>query len=137
VLVPTYWPLPTQPSLSSRCAADASNCRRGSAAVPPSDLLAAGYRNSQIASELKLAEKTIRNHISSVLLKLQVGDRTAAALKARAAGLGTRHPNPGVCCVQRDGASIGSRGSASHMASASSVNAVARRSGGGASVASS
>jgi len=59
------------------------------------DLLAAGYRNIQMASELKLAEKTIRNHISSVLLKLQVGDRTAAALKARAAGMGTGHPNPG------------------------------------------
>ena len=42
-----------------------------------------------------------------------------------------------VCCVQRDGASVGSGRSAGHMASASSVNAVARRSGGETSVASS
>jgi DNA-binding NarL/FixJ family response regulator len=58
------------------------------------DLLAAGYRNSDIASQLNLADKTVRNHISAVLLKLQVPDRTAAALKARAAGLGTTHPHP-------------------------------------------
>jgi DNA-binding NarL/FixJ family response regulator len=53
-------------------------------------LLAAGHRNGEIARKLHLAEKTIRNHISAILLKLQVPDRTAAALKARAAGLG--HP---------------------------------------------
>lgn len=58
------------------------------------DLLAAGYRNSEIAARLHLADKTVRNHISTVLAKLQVPDRTAAALKARAAGLGTGHPQP-------------------------------------------
>ena len=59
------------------------------------DLLAAGYRNCEIAAQLHLADKTVRNHVSAVLLKLQVPDRTAAALKARAAGLGTSHPHPG------------------------------------------
>jgi DNA-binding NarL/FixJ family response regulator len=58
------------------------------------DLLAAGYRNSEIAAQLHLADKTVRNNISAVLTKLQVPDRTAAALKARAAGLGTGHPQP-------------------------------------------
>ena len=43
----------------------------------------------------------------------------------------------GVCCIESDGASVGSGGWAGHMASASSVNAVARPSGGAASVASS
>ena len=43
----------------------------------------------------------------------------------------------GVCCVQRDRASVGSGGSAGQIACASSVNAVARRSGGAVSVASS
>jgi len=52
------------------------------------DLLAGGARNHQIARDLGMAEKTVRNHVSAVLLKLQVPDRTAAALKARAAGMG-------------------------------------------------
>lgn len=51
-------------------------------------LLAAGRRNSEIASALHLSDKTVRNHVSAVLLKLQVPDRTAAALRAREAGLG-------------------------------------------------
>lgn len=50
--------------------------------------LASGQRNAQIAASLVMAEKTVRNHVSSILLKLQVADRTAAALKAQAAGLG-------------------------------------------------
>jgi DNA-binding NarL/FixJ family response regulator len=53
------------------------------------DLLAAGLRNHAIADRLGLSEKTVRNHVSNVLLKLQVPDRTAAALKAREAGLGS------------------------------------------------
>ncbi|CAM3809311.1 response regulator [Smaragdicoccus niigatensis] len=52
------------------------------------DLLAAGLRNHAIAARLDLAEKTVRNHVSAVLIKLQVSDRTAAAIKAREAGLG-------------------------------------------------
>ena len=51
-------------------------------------LIAQGRRNSEIASELGLSDKTVRNHVSNVLLKLQVPDRTAAALKARESGLG-------------------------------------------------
>lgn len=50
--------------------------------------LAAGRRNAEIASSLGMADKTVRNHVSSILLKLQVADRTAAALKGREAGLG-------------------------------------------------
>jgi DNA-binding NarL/FixJ family response regulator len=50
-------------------------------------LLAEGRRNSEIAGALHLSDKTVRNHVSAVLLKLQVPDRTAAALKAREAGL--------------------------------------------------
>jgi hypothetical protein len=41
----------------------------------------------------------------------------------------------GTCCVQRGVASVGSGRSAGHMASESSLNAVASRSGGGTSVA--
>jgi DNA-binding NarL/FixJ family response regulator len=50
--------------------------------------LAAGARNHQIANHLGMSEKTVRNHVSAILLKLQVPDRTAAALRARDAGIG-------------------------------------------------
>jgi DNA-binding NarL/FixJ family response regulator len=52
------------------------------------DLLAAGQRNSRIAAELGLSDKTVRNHLSSILAKLQVEDRSAAIVRAREAGLG-------------------------------------------------
>lgn len=48
-------------------------------------LLSEGARNSTIARELGMSEKTVRNHVSSILMKLQVPDRTAAALTAREA----------------------------------------------------
>lgn len=53
------------------------------------ELMADGLRNHAIAERLGLSEKTVRNHVSNVLLKLQVPDRTAAAIKAREAGLGS------------------------------------------------
>ena len=53
------------------------------------DLLAIGCRNHEIARRLTMSEKTVRNHVSQVLMKLHVPDRTAAALRAREAGLGT------------------------------------------------
>ena len=59
------------------------------------DLLAGGAANRDIAGRLNIAEKTVRNHLSSVFLKLQVSDRTAAALKARQAGLGRTEPLAG------------------------------------------
>jgi DNA-binding NarL/FixJ family response regulator len=52
------------------------------------DLLAAGRRNSAIGQQLGLSEKTVRNHLSSILAKLQVEDRSAAIVRAREAGLG-------------------------------------------------
>ena len=52
------------------------------------DLLARGLRNRAIGEQLGMAEKTVRNHVSTVLAKLQVTDRTAAAIRARDAGLG-------------------------------------------------
>lgn len=51
------------------------------------ELLASGARNGQIAAALGVTDKTVPNHISAILWKLQVGDRTAAALKARDRGI--------------------------------------------------
>jgi len=61
------------------------------------DLVAAGCGNHEIARRLVLSEKTVRNHVAAILLKLEVADRAAAVAKARDAGLGSnsRHPGSG------------------------------------------
>jgi two-component system response regulator DevR len=45
-------------------------------------LLAEGLTNRQIGEQLGLAEKTVKNHVSAVLTKLGVANRTEAALRA-------------------------------------------------------
>ncbi len=45
-------------------------------------LICAGYSNKEIADLLALAEGTVKNHVSNLLLKLDARDRTRAALKA-------------------------------------------------------
>lgn len=52
------------------------------------ELVAGGSGNHEIARRLVLSEKTVRNHVSTVLLKLQVPDRASAVARARDAGLG-------------------------------------------------
>lgn len=52
-------------------------------------LMAAGYSNREIAGGLHLAEGTVKNHVSSVLLKLGTRDRTRAVLRALELGLVT------------------------------------------------
>ena len=44
--------------------------------------LARGMSNKEIAAELGIAEKNVKTHVSSILRKLQVADRTQAALYA-------------------------------------------------------
>lgn len=51
------------------------------------ELVARGLPNAAIARRLALSEKTVRNHVSSILTKLQV-DRPQAIVRAREAGLG-------------------------------------------------
>ncbi len=46
------------------------------------DLIAKGLRNKEIASQLGIAEKTVKNHVSNILKALQVNSRTEAAMKA-------------------------------------------------------
>jgi DNA-binding NarL/FixJ family response regulator len=50
-------------------------------------LIAQGHKNSDIAAQLVLSEKTVRNHVSNILSKLQVADRAQAIARAREAGL--------------------------------------------------
>jgi DNA-binding NarL/FixJ family response regulator len=46
------------------------------------ELLAAGHSNREIARTLHVSEKTVKTHVSAVLAKLGVADRTQAALLA-------------------------------------------------------
>ena len=50
-------------------------------------LIAKGMTNKAIAKELEVAEKTVKTHVSSVLSKLNLKTRTAAALWAKEHGL--------------------------------------------------
>lgn len=52
------------------------------------ELIAKGHRNGNIAEILVLSPSTVRNHITNILSKLQVVDRTEAIRKAKDAGLG-------------------------------------------------
>jgi DNA-binding NarL/FixJ family response regulator len=45
-------------------------------------LVTGGYSNREIADALGLAEGTVKNHLSTILSKLGVRDRTRAVLKA-------------------------------------------------------
>lgn len=50
-------------------------------------LMAGGYSNKEIANSLNVAEGTVKNHVSNILSKLGVRDRTRAVLKAFELGL--------------------------------------------------
>jgi DNA-binding NarL/FixJ family response regulator len=52
------------------------------------ELIAQGLDNPTIARELFLTPKTVRNHVSNVLAKLNAGDRSQAIVMARRSGLG-------------------------------------------------
>jgi DNA-binding NarL/FixJ family response regulator len=50
-------------------------------------LVAQGKSNREIARQLFVSLKTVRNHVSNILLKLQVADRAQAVIRARDAGM--------------------------------------------------
>lgn len=50
-------------------------------------LLAGGYSNREIADALEVSEGTVKNHVSNVLAKMGVRDRTRAVLKALELGI--------------------------------------------------
>jgi DNA-binding NarL/FixJ family response regulator len=53
-------------------------------------LVAAGMKNADIARRLFLSPKTVRNHVSNILSKLRLADRSEAIVRAREAGM---HPS--------------------------------------------
>lgn len=50
--------------------------------------IASGHNNATIARHLSLSPKTVANHVSTILGKLQVPDRGSAIVRAREAGFG-------------------------------------------------
>lgn len=49
--------------------------------------LARGLQNKEIAAHLQISERTVKFHVSAILAKLQVGNRTEAVTKAAQLGL--------------------------------------------------
>jgi two-component system, NarL family, response regulator LiaR len=56
-------------------------------------LLATGDSNREIGKRLFISEQTVKNHVASIFRKLQVNDRTKAALLALRLGLRDRTPS--------------------------------------------
>jgi DNA-binding NarL/FixJ family response regulator len=52
----------------------------------------AGRLNKQIAYDLSISEATVKAHMTAILRKLDVQNRTQAVLAARALGIGLQHP---------------------------------------------
>jgi DNA-binding NarL/FixJ family response regulator len=52
------------------------------------DLISRGMTNEEMATHFGVSLKTVQNHVSNVLSKLHVVDRTQAAIRGREAGLG-------------------------------------------------
>lgn len=89
-----------QPSVAAKVVAEFARLSRKTAAVSASlvpslfeplsereleilRLIARGASNREIAGTLFLAEGTVKNHVTNILGKLEVRDRTQAALKAK------------------------------------------------------
>jgi DNA-binding NarL/FixJ family response regulator len=90
-----------QPGLTARAERELARHRRDAEDDEPFDspeslterereilrLLASGYSNREIARALFVVEGTVKNHVSSILAKMGVRDRTRAVLKAADRGL--------------------------------------------------
>jgi RNA polymerase sigma factor (sigma-70 family) len=50
-------------------------------------LIAEGFTNAQIAEQLVISERTVKSHVNNILSKLQVADRTQAAIFAWRQGM--------------------------------------------------
>ncbi|PDV99899.1 response regulator [Candidatus Chloroploca asiatica] len=94
-----------QPSITRKVVAEFSRLANDRSAVPPAlaatpliepltereqevlRALAVGHSNREIANQLMITEGTVKNHVSNLLAKLEVRDRTQAVLKAQQLGL--------------------------------------------------
>ncbi len=80
------------PRIAQRLMSDIAGSRPSPDALTPRELdvlkqIAAGNDNKTIAAALVLSEKTVKTHVSNILGKLQLTDRTQAAIYALKQGL--------------------------------------------------
>jgi DNA-binding NarL/FixJ family response regulator len=54
------------------------------------EFVAQGLSNSEVSGQLAISEKTVRNHVSTILSKLGADSRAKAVVLARDAGFGHR-----------------------------------------------
>jgi len=90
-----------QPSITRKVLAEFSRLAAAASRPAPSSLaeplterelevlhaLAHGLSNREIANQLVITEGTVKNHVSSLIAKLEVRDRTQAVLKAQELGM--------------------------------------------------
>lgn len=90
------------PAIAQRLMSYFTSVRRSAATQPPFPeltdrereilaMIARGRTNQEIAADLVVSLKTVRNHVSNIFAKLQVADRAQAMDAARRAGLGASH----------------------------------------------
>jgi DNA-binding NarL/FixJ family response regulator len=79
----TYLPPPVAAALEASSLAAALSARE----LEVLALIVKGYGNKQIAYQLGIAEHTVKNHVKSILSKLDVEDRTQAATAAIQRGI--------------------------------------------------
>jgi DNA-binding NarL/FixJ family response regulator len=60
------------------------------------DLIANGANNREIASQLYISSKTVKNHVTSILSKLNLRDRTQAALLAKSSPINPVHQSDSI-----------------------------------------
>jgi DNA-binding NarL/FixJ family response regulator len=72
----------TQPEIASTIRAELSDRE-----VEVLKLIANGKDNAVIAAELHISPKTVKNHISNILMKLQIDNRIQAAVYAVRSGI--------------------------------------------------
>ena len=72
---------------ASRHDADVIHSELSSREIEVLKLIANGKDNAQIAADLHISPKTVKNHISNILMKLQIDNRIQAAVYAVRSGL--------------------------------------------------
>jgi len=75
------------PAAVAALAAEENNPELSAREIQVLELIVQGLANKQIAYQLSIAEHTVKNHVKSILSKLEVQDRTQAATAAIQRGI--------------------------------------------------